>query len=200
PLYGAFRKDEQMVAMAPNLAIAQCLFAAIAFFTLMATHVMSDFSVLNVVQDSHTAKPLLYKIAGVWGNHEGSLLLWVMVLSIFGMAIALSRVIDAVFKARVLAVQAFIALGFFLFSFITSNPFIRVNPMPLNGNGLNPVLQDPGLAFHPPFLYLGYVGFSVAFSFAVAGLIQGKVDEKWARYMYPWVMTAWSLLTIGIAL
>ena len=200
PLVGTFRNDRQMVAMAPNLAAAQCLFAAIAFFTLMAAHVTSDFSVLNVVQNSHTDKPMLYKIAGVWGNHEGSLILWVMVLSIFGLAIALSRTIDPVFKARVLSVQAFIALGFFLFSFLTSNPFIRVNPMPLNGNGLNPVLQDPGLAFHPPFLYLGYVGFSVAFSFAVAGLIQGKVDGIWARHMYPWVLTAWSLLTIGIAL
>jgi len=200
PLIGTFRKDDQMVAMAPPLALTQCLFAAVAFFALMTAYLQSDFSVLNVVQNSHSDKPLLYKIAGVWGNHEGSLLLWVLVLSLFGSAIALSRVIDAEFKARVLSVQAFIALGFFAFSFITSNPFIRVNPVPLDGNGLNPVLQDPGLAFHPPFLYLGYVGFSVAFAFAVAGLIQGKVDGRWARYMYPWVLTAWSLLTIGIAL
>jgi cytochrome c-type biogenesis protein CcmF len=200
PLIGAHKKDETLIAMAPSLALGQCLFIGIAFFSLMAAHVTDDFSVLNVVQNSHTLKPMLYKIAGVWGNHEGSLLLWTFVLSLFSAGIALTPSIDAAFKARVLAVQAIIAAGFFLFSLLTSNPFIRVSPMPIEGNGLNPVLQDPGLAFHPPFLYLGYVGFSVAFSFAVAGLIQGKVDESWARYMRPWVLIAWSLLTVGISM
>jgi len=200
PLIGAHKKDETLIAMAPSLALGQCLFIGIAFFSLMAAHVTDDFSVLNVVQNSHTLKPMLYKVAGVWGNHEGSLLLWTFVLSLFSAGIALTPSIDAAFKARVLAVQAIIAAGFFLFSLLTSNPFIRVSPMPIEGNGLNPVLQDPGLAFHPPFLYLGYVGFSVAFSFAVAGLIQGKVDESWARYMRPWVLVAWSLLTVGISM
>ena len=200
PLVGVARKDDRLIAMAPTLAIGQCLFIAIAFFSLMYAFIVSDFSVLNVVQNSHTDKPMLYKVAGVWGSHEGSLLLWTLVLSIFSSAIALTRSIEAAFKARVLAVQAMISAGFFLFSFITSNPFIRVNPMPVDGQGMNPVLQDPGLAFHPPFLYLGYVGFSVAFSFAIAGLMEGRVDELWARYMRPWVLTAWSLLTIGIAL
>jgi cytochrome c-type biogenesis protein CcmF len=163
--------------------------------------VTSDFSVLNVVQNSHTLKPMLYKIAGVWGNHEGSLLLWVLILALFGAAVALfGSNLPPAFRSRVLAVQAMIAVGFYLFILLTSNPFERVFPPPLNGRDLNPLLQDFGLAIHPPMLYLGYVGFSIAFSFAIAALIEGRVDAAWARWVRPWTLAAWMFLTGGIAL
>jgi cytochrome c-type biogenesis protein CcmF len=168
---------------------------------LMHAYVVSDFSVLNVVQNSHTDKPLLYKITGVWGNHEGSMLLWIFMLSVCGAALALfSGNLPPDLRARVLSVQGMIAVGFLVFILFTSNPFLRTWPPAPNGHGLNPVLQDPGLAFHPPFLYLGYVGFSVAFSFAVAALIEGRVDAAWARWVRPWSLASWCFLTIGIAM
>src|SRR3546814_21056100 len=136
---------------------------------------------------------MLYKVTGLWGNHEGSLLLWILILSLFGAAVALfGNNLPATLKARVLSIQALIGVGFLAFILFTSNPFLRVLPPPLEGRGLNPLLQDPGLAFHPPFLYLGYVGFSVAFAFAVAALIEGRVDPAWARWVRPWTLAAWT--------
>jgi cytochrome c-type biogenesis protein CcmF len=167
PLIGAARGQASWMKIAPSAASAQFGLIALAFGCLVWLHVTSDFSVLNVVQHSHTDKPLLYKITGVWGNHEGSMLLWVLILALYGLAVALfGKNLPPALRARVLAVQGMIAFGFLLFILMTSNPFARISPPPVNGNGLNPLLQDPGLAFHPPFLYLGYVGFSMAFSFA----------------------------------
>jgi cytochrome c-type biogenesis protein CcmF len=169
--------------------------------SLMHAYVTSDFTVINVVENSHTDKPLLYQITGVWGNHEGSMLLWVFMLSLCAAAVAVfSENLPPALRARVLAVQGMIAAGFLLFILLTSNPFLRTFPPPPNGRGLNPVLQDPGLAFHPPFLYLGYVGFSVAFAFAIAALIEGRVDAAWARWVRPWTLASWCALTIGIAM
>ena len=201
PMWGAATRDPARMAMAKPAAIAQFLLIAIAFGALMQCYVTSDFSVLNVVENSHTDKPLLYKISGVWGNHEGSMLLWVLILSLYGFAVALfGGNLPATLKARVLSVQGLISIGFLLFILLTSNPFARVDPAPMNGQGLNPLLQDPGLAFHPPFLYLGYVGFSMAFSFAIAALIEGRVDAAWARWVRPWTLAAWCALTLGIAM
>jgi cytochrome c-type biogenesis protein CcmF len=174
---------------------------ALAMAALINAYVTSDFTVINVVENSHTDKPLLYKVTGVWGNHEGSMVLWVFMLSLCAAAVALfSDNLPPVLQARVLGVQGLIAVGFLLFILFTSNPFLRIFPPPLNGHGLNPVLQDPGLAFHPPFLYLGYVGFSVAFAFAVAALIEGRVDAAWARWVRPWTLASWCALTVGIAM
>jgi cytochrome c-type biogenesis protein CcmF len=201
PMIGAARHDPARMAVAAPAAIAQFLLIALAFAALMQCYISSDFSVLNVVQNSHTDKPLLYKISGVWGNHEGSMLLWVLILALYGAAVALfGNNLPPSLKARALSVQAMISVGFLLFILFTSNPFIRLDPPPLNGNGLNPLLQDPGLAFHPPFLYLGYVGFSMAFSFAIAALIEGRVDAAWARWVRPWTLVAWCALTLGIGL
>ena len=201
PMIGASRGDVGLMALARPASAAQFLFIAVAFLSLMYAYVTSDFSVANVAQNSHTAKPLLYKISGLWANHEGSMLLWVLILASFGLAVALcGGNLPPALSARVLAVQAWIAVGFLSFSLFTSNPFLRLDPAPLDGRDLNPILQDPGLAFHPPFLYLGYVGFSIAFSFAVAALIEGRVDAAWARWVRPWTLAAWSFLTLGIAL
>ena len=201
PLIGAQRGIEAWVGLARPAALAQFGFILIAFGALMTGYIVSDFSIENVAANSHTAKPLLYKISGVWGNHEGSLVLWVLILAIFGAAVALFGAnLPPTLRARVLAVQALIAVGFLLFTLITSNPFARLHPAPLEGQGLNPLLQDPGLAFHPPFLYLGYVGFSMAFAFAIAALIEGRVEPAWARWVRPWTLAAWCSLTIGIAL
>ncbi len=201
PLYGAAKGDLGLMAFARSAALGQLLFVAIAFLSLTSAFVTSDFSVSLVAQHSHSAKPLMYKIAGVWGNHEGSMLLWVLILAIFGAAVALfGRNLPDTLSARVLAVQGMIGVGFLAFILFTSNPFLRLDPAPLNGMGLNPLLQDPGLATHPPFLYLGYVGFSMAFSFAVAALIEGKVDPAWARWVRPWTIAAWAFLTMGIML
>lgn len=201
PLVGAARNYTPWIAMSSPTAYCQFLLVAMSFAFLTHLHVTSDFSVLNVVENSHTAKPMLYKIAGVWGNHEGSLLLWVLILSLFGAAVAFfSTNLPPAFRSRVLAVQAMIAVGFYLFILLTSNPFERISPPPLNGRDLNPLLQDPGLALHPPMLYLGYVGFSIAFSFAIAALIEGRVDAAWARWVRPWTLAAWMFLTGGIAL
>jgi cytochrome c-type biogenesis protein CcmF len=201
PLVGAHRGDAAMMSLARPGAVALALLVGFAFVALTYSYVVSDFSVSNVFENSHTDKPMLYKISGVWGNHEGSLLLWITTLVIFGLAVALSGSnIPPQLRARALSVQAMITVGFLGFILFTSNPFLRIDPAPFEGRGLNPLLQDPGLAFHPPMLYLGYVGFSMAFSFAVAALIEGKVDAAWARWVRPWTLVAWVFLTAGIAL
>ena len=201
PLIGAARDDKPWMEVARTAAIAQFLLISISFGALTWAYVTSDFSVSNVFENSHTDKPMLYKISGVWGNHEGSMLLWVFILAIYGMALAcFGRNLPPALRARALAVQAMVSVGFLTFILFTSNPFIRLDPAPMNGRGLNPLLQDPGLAFHPPFLYLGYVGFSMAFSFAIAALIEGRVDAAWARWVRPWTLAAWCFLTLGIAM
>ena len=201
PLIGAARRNVGWMAVGRSCAIAEFLLIALAMLALMHANVTSDFSVINVAENSHTDKPLLYKITGVWGNHEGSMVLWVFMLSLCSAAVAVfSNNLPPALRARVLAVQGMIGVGFLLFILFTSNPFARTFPPPANGQGLNPVLQDPGLAFHPPFLYLGYVGFSVAFAFAVAALIEGRVDAAWARWVRPWTLASWCALTIGIAM
>jgi cytochrome c-type biogenesis protein CcmF len=200
PLVGASTGHAEMMRagrLAAGLLTAQVL---LAFILLTISFLRSDFSLQLVASHSHSLKPLLYKISGVWGNHEGSLLLWVLILSAFSLMVASSRRIDRQRQARVLAVQGMIAVAFLLFVLLTSNPFLRLDAAPLDGNGLNPLLQDPGLAFHPPMLYVGYVGLSAAFSFAVAALIEGKVERDWAREARPFILIAWSALTMGIAL
>ena len=201
PLYGAHRGDTALMRSGMAAAVLQLVLIALAFGVLVHAYVVSDFSVQNVFENSHSAKPLLYKISGVWGNHEGSMLLWVLILALYGSAVALfGRNLPLELKARVVAVQGSIGLAFLLFITLTSNPFLRLDPPPIEGNGLNPILQDPALAFHPPFLYSGYVGLSIAFSFAVAALIEGRVDAAWARWVRPWTLVAWMFLTVGIAM
>ncbi len=201
PMWGAARGDAAMMALGRFAAIGQLALCAIAFGALIWLFVTSDFSVALVHSHSHTLKPLLYKITGVWANHEGSMVLWVLILALFGALVAcFGASLPASLRARVLSVQGLVAAGFFAFILFTSNPFLRLDPAPAQGSGLNPLLQDPGLAFHPPFLYLGYVGFSIAFSFAVAALIEGRVDPAWARWVRPWTLLAWCALTVGIAL
>ncbi|MEA2989532.1 MAG: cytochrome c-type biosis protein CcmF [Alphaproteobacteria bacterium] len=201
PVYGARRNDPVLMSVAGTTAVAQFLFVAIAFGALVACYLRSDFSVLNVFENSHSAKPLVYKITGVWGNHEGSMLLWVLILSVFGALVAIfgANLPDRL-KANVLAVQSWIAAAFYLFILVTSNPFLRLAEVPLEGRDLNPILQDPGLAIHPPLLYFGYVGFSISFSFAIAALIDGRIDAAWARWVRPWTLLAWMFLTLGIAM
>jgi cytochrome c-type biogenesis protein CcmF len=201
PMWGARRGIPSLMAIARPAAQTQFLLVLAAFLALVYAFLISDFSVIVVLQNSHSLKPLLYKITGVWGNHEGSMVLWVLILTLFGALVAtFGGNLPAGLQARVLSVQAMIALGFLAFTIATSNPFLRVVPPPADGRDLNPLLQDPGLAFHPPFLYLGYVGFSIAFSFAVAALIEGRIDPAWARWVRPWTLLAWCGLTLGIAL
>ncbi len=201
PLVGAATGRQSLMAVASAGALIQFPLILLAFLALMQAYVTSDFSLVNVVQNSHSLKPLLYKISGVWGNHEGSLVLWVLILALFGSLVALfGGNLPPTLKARALAIQALITVGFLLFMLFTSNPFERAFPPPADGNDLNPLLQDPGLAFHPPMLYVGYVGLSMVFSFAVAALIEGRVDAAWARWVRPWTLTAWIFLTAGIAL
>ena len=201
PLYGAARGDDVLMSLARPAATAQFLAIVVAFGALTHGYVTSDFSIINVAENSHSLKPMLYKVSGVWGNHEGSMILWVLILSLFGIAVAaFGGNLPASLRARVLSVQGLIGVGFLGFILLTSNPFERLNPAPLDGRDLNPLLQDPGLAFHPPMLYLGYVGFSMAFSFAVAALIEGRVDPAWARWVRPWTLAAWTALTGGITL
>ena len=201
PLVGAARGDAALTAFARPAAYVQLAAVAAAFLALAYAYVTSDFSVATVARNSHTSMPLLYRLTGVWGNHEGSMLLWILILALMSAAVASfgANLPDGL-RARVLAVQGMIGVAFLTFILFTSNPFTRQFPAPLDGRELNPLLQDPGLAFHPPWLYLGYVGFSVAFSFAVAALIEGKVDPAWARWVRPWTLFAWLSLTIGIAL
>jgi cytochrome c-type biogenesis protein CcmF len=201
PLWGAARHDAALIAWARPAALVQFLFVATAFFALMHAYAVSDFSLVNVAANSSSLKPMLYKLTGVWSNHEGSMLLWVFILALYGAAVALfGRNLPPALRARVLAVQAMIGVGFLLFILFTSNPFLRLVPAPAEGMGLNPILQDRGLAFHPPTLYLGYVGFSIAFCFAIAALIEGRVDPAWARWVRPWTLAAWCALTAGIAM
>ena len=201
PMVGARKNDPVLMAVAGPTAVAQFCFIAIAFAALTMCYVRSDFSVVNVFENSHSAKPLVYKLSGVWGNHEGSMLLWVLILSVFGALVALfGGNLPARLKANVLAVQASIAVAFILFILVTSNPFLRIPEAPLEGRDLNPILQDPGLAIHPPLLYVGYVGLSISFSFAIAALIDGRIDAAWARWVRPWTLLAWMFLTLGIAM
>ncbi|SLN65820.1 Cytochrome c-type biogenesis protein CcmF [Aquimixticola soesokkakensis] len=201
PFWGAARANRAWMAVGEPAALLQLLLVGFSFAALIYAFVTSDFSLRLVVLNSHTAKPMLYKVAGVWGNHEGSMLLWVLILAVFGGAAAVfGGNLPASLRARVLAVQAAIGVAFYAFILWTSNPFVRLVSPPMNGEDLNPLLQDPGLAFHPPFLYLGYVGLSMAFSFAVAALLEGRVDAAWGRWVRPWTLAAWIFLTIGIAL
>jgi cytochrome c-type biogenesis protein CcmF len=201
PILGASRGNVFWMRSAHATSLAQVTFTLIAFAALMRSFVVSDFTVLNVVENSNSLKPLLFKIAGTWGSHEGSLLLWVLILTIFGAGVSIFGTnISEGLRARTLSVQAWISFGFFSFMLFTSNPFERVFPPPPDGNDLNPLLQDVGLAMHPPLLYFGYVGFSIVFSFAVAALIEGRIDAAWARWVRPWTLAAWMSLTGGIAL
>ncbi|MDD9721365.1 heme lyase CcmF/NrfE family subunit [Sulfitobacter sp. PR48] len=201
PLIGAQKRWPGWMAVAEPAAGAQFALTALSFGALMWAFINSDFSLKLVVENSHSAKPMLYKISGTWGNHEGSMLLWVLILTLFGaMAAWFGGNLPPSLRARVLSVQSAIAVAFFAFIIFTSNPFLRLETPPFDGRDLNPLLQDPGLAFHPPFLYLGYVGLSMAFSFAVAALIEGRVDAAWGRWVRPWTLAAWIFLTIGIAL
>ncbi len=201
PLIGAHKRWPAWMAVAEPAAGIQFLLTAFSFCALTYAFVVSDFSVTLVANNSHSMKPMLYKISGVWGNHEGSMLLWVLILTLFGATLAwFGGNLPPSLRARALAVQSLVSVAFYGFILFTSNPFLREAVPPFDGNGLNPLLQDPGLAFHPPFLYLGYVGLSMAFSFAVAALIEGRVDAAWARWVRPWTLAAWVFLTIGIAL
>lgn len=201
PLCGALKNDRALMSTAPANAIVQFIFILLAFACLTYAHVSSDFSVANVIENSHSTKPLIYKISGVWGSHEGSMLLWVLILEIFSALLSvLGRDMPLKLRATSLSVQSWIISAFLLFILTTSNPFARVLSPPIEGQDLNPILQDPGLAIHPPLLYMGYVGFSMAFSFAAAALINGNVSASWARYVRPWVLCAWVFLTLGIAM
>jgi len=200
-LHGAHIGDRRAMVFAERGAIAQALLCVLAFALLAHAFMVSDFSIKLVTSNSHTSKPMIYKFSGTWGNHEGSMLLWIMIMALFGAAMVwFGKTLPAGLRARAVGVQGLTTMGFLAFLIFSSNPFERLTPVPDNGVGLNPLLQDPGLAIHPPFLYLGYVGFSVAFSFAVAALIEGRVDAMWARWVRPWVLLAWSFLTIGIVL
>ncbi len=201
PMIGAQRRDVALMGVAQPAAVLQFALVAFAFSVLVYAFVVSDFSIKLVYDNSHSAKPMIFKVSGVWGNHEGSMVLWVLILALFGAMVAVfGRNLPDTLRARVLAVQASIAVAFLLFIIFTSNPFIRLDPAPFEGRGLNPLLQDRALAFHPPWLYAGYVGFSMTFSFAVAALIEGRVDAAWARWVRPWTLAAWLALTIGIAM
>ena len=201
PILGAHTGRGLWMESARMTASLQVVLVGLAFSALVRSFVVSDFTVLNVVENSHSLKPMIFKIAGSWGSHEGSLLLWTLILVVFGAGVAvLGANIPAALKARTLSVQAWITVGFLTFMLFTSNPFDRVIPPPLDGQDLNPLLQDVGLAMHPPLLYFGYVGFSIVFSFAVAALIEGRVDPAWARWVRPWTLAAWISLTAGIAL
>lgn len=201
PLLGAHRGIVTWIAFARPAAVAQLCLIGFAYLCLTWAFLNNDFSVAYVANHSNTHLPLIYKISGVWGGHEGSLLLWILILSGWMVAVAcLSRSIPATLSSRVLAVMGLVSVGFMLFTLFTSNPFDRLYPMPPEGRDLNPLLQDIGLAVHPPMLYLGYVGFSVPFAFAIAALLGGQFDAAWARWTRPWANVAWMFLTLGIAL
>jgi cytochrome c-type biogenesis protein CcmF len=201
PLVGAQKNNAAWIATARPLAHAQFIFLIVSFACLTNAFVQNDVSVRYVATNSNTALPLQFKIAAVWGAHEGSLLLWSLTLALWTSAVALfSKSLPSAVVARVIAVMGMIAVGFMLFVLLTSNPFDRLFPIPLDGGDLNPLLQDPALIIHPPMLYMGYVGFSVAFGFAVAAMLEGNLDQQWARWIRPWTTTAWLFLTMGIAL
>ncbi len=201
PLVGTARRNATLIAVARPVAQGQFVFVAIAFGCLVWSFVSNDFSVAYTANNSNSMLPLHYRIAAVWGGHEGSLLLWVQILTIWMVAVTVfSRNLPEEVVARILAVMGLVSVGFLLFMLLTSNPFERLFPAPADGRDLNPLLQDPGMVMHPPILYMGYVGFSVAFAFAVSALIDGRLDATWARWSRPWTTTAWLFLTLGIAL
>ncbi len=201
PIIGAARRIPAWTALARPVAQAQFVFVAIAWGVLAYSFVTSDFSVLNVAENSNSELPLFYRFAATWGSHEGSMMLWVMMLAMWTLAVSLkSRNLPDVMVARVLGVMGLVSVGFILFVLLTSNPFERIFPVPANGRDLNPLLQDPGMVVHPPMLYTGYVGFSVAFAFAIAALLSGRLDATWARWSRPWTTVAWCFLTLGIML
>jgi cytochrome c-type biogenesis protein CcmF len=201
PLIGAQRRDAALMAVAGPAARVQFVLVALSFGCLAWSFATSDFSVVNVAEHSNSQLPLHYRIAATWGSHEGSLLLWVLMLTGWATAVTLrSRNLPSVLLARVLAVMGLVSVGFLLFLLFTSNPFLRLVPAAADGADLNPLLQDPGMVIHPPMLYMGYVGFSVAFAFAIAALMGGRLDATWARWSRPWTTAAWSFLTMGIAL
>jgi len=201
PLIGAHKGWRNWMAIADPAATSQFIMVAVAFAALTYSFVVSDFSLRLVTLNSHSDKPMLYKVSGVWGNHEGSMLLWLLILTLFGACASwFGGYLPATLRARVLAIQSGVSVAFFAFILFTSNPFLRLAVPPFDGQDLNPLLQDPGLAFHPPFLYLGYVGLSMSFSFAIAALIEGRVDAAWARWVRPWTLAAWMFLTVGIGL
>ncbi len=201
PLVGAYRDDQRLLSLARPLAQGQFVFIVFAFACLVYSFISSDFSVQNVAANSNTKLPVYYRVTASWGSHEGSLLLWVLMLAGWTFAVSIfSRNLPLVVLARVLAVMGLIMIGFLLFMLLTSNPFDRLIPAAVEGRDLNPLLQDPGMIYHPPMLYMGYVGFSVAFAFSVAALIGGKLDATWARWSRPWTTAAWCFLTFGIAL
>jgi cytochrome c-type biogenesis protein CcmF len=201
PLIGAHRGDARLMASAPALAVGQMIALLTAFGCLVWSSVTDDFSVMDVAKYSSSIEPLFYKITGVWGNHEGSILLWCLILSLCGGVVAVcGRNLPSPLRARVIGVLGFVSAGFLLFTLTASNPFTRIWPPPIQGQNINPLLQDPGLAIHPPMLYMGYVGFSIPFAFAVAALLEGRVDASWGRWVRPWTLAAWCLLTGGIAL
>ena len=201
PLWGASTHDRRLMCAAPGLAIGQLTALGTSYLCLVWSAVSDDFSVLNIAENSNTLKPLLYKVTGTWGDHEGSILLWCLILTLCGGAVAcFGRNLPLSLQARVLGILGAISAGFLLFALTVSDPFIRLWPPPLDGHDMNPLLQDPGLAFHPPVLYAGYVGFAIPFAFAVAALLEGRVDATWARWVRPWTLASWCLLTGGIAL
>ncbi|MFV0477372.1 MAG: heme lyase CcmF/NrfE family subunit [Parahaliea sp.] len=202
PLWGAWRNNSAAMALAPGLAMGQLVFVSISFACLATAFLQDDFSVALVASNSNSLLPVWYKFCALWGNHEGSLLLWVQFLVLWTAAVALfSRGLPLLMLSRVLSVMGFIAVGFLSFSLFTSNPFERLLPgIPVDGRDLNPLLQDPGMIFHPPLLYMGYVGFSVAFAFAIAALLGGRLDAAWARWSRPWTNVAWAFLSLGIML
>ncbi|MGV8935991.1 MAG: heme lyase CcmF/NrfE family subunit [Allorhizobium sp.] len=201
PLIGVNRRDGALMAVGTTGTFVLFALVAGSFAALTEAYMVSDFSVKNVWENSHSLMPAVYKFSGVWGNHEGSMMLWLLVLTLFSAMVALfGQNLPQTLKAGVLAVQAWITTAFLLFILLTSNPFIRLSPAPAEGQDLNPVLQDIGLAIHPPLLYLGYVGFSVCFSFAIAALLEGRIDAAWARWVRPWTLAAWTFLTAGIAM
>lgn len=201
PLWGAYRRDARLMEAAPALAIGQFVAMAISFAALAWSAVVSDFSVLNVAENSNSLEPLIYKITGSWGNHEGSILFWCLILSVCGAAVAgFGGNLPSSLRARVIGVLGAAGVGFQLFALLESDPFVRLWPAPMDGRDMNPLLQDPGLAMHPPILYTGYVGFAVPFAFAVAALLEGRIDAAWGRWVRPWTLAAWCFLTGGIAL
>ncbi len=201
PVIGARRNDRALMDIASLGSVLMFLLVGLSFAALTRAYAVSDFSVRNVWENSHSLMPMIYKLTGVWGNHEGSMLLWLLILVFFSALVAtFGRNLPETLKANVLAVQAWISVAFLLFILLTSNPFLRLEPVPAEGQDLNPILQDFGLAIHPPLLYLGYVGFSVCFSFAVAALLEGRIDAAWARWVRPWTLAAWTFLTAGISM
>ncbi|MDA0664299.1 MAG: heme lyase CcmF/NrfE family subunit, partial [Proteobacteria bacterium] len=201
PLIGAARNDAGWMAVAAPSSVVQFACVAASFGCLIYSFATSDFSVINVAQNSNSLQPMIFKVAAAWGNHEGSMVLWVLILAVFGAMVGLfGGNLPPSLKARALSVQSMIAFSFLLFILLTSNPFERLDPAPIDGRDLNPLLQDIGIVLHPPMLYVGYVGFSMAFSFAIAALIEGKVDAAWARWVRPWTLVAWLFLTAGIVL